>query len=422
MKWLEDASILSYIPPAVVKLRDSSTGSPRHVFVFGMTGSGKTSSVKRLVQSRWLRRPVLILDWGGEYGDLGFKEVRPEEVSMEGLRPIDVVDALGMAYQLTKPQEAFLLRCLKDTLKLREVVEKVESYPIKSAVEVEVREALLRRLEALRSLSLFEGDVGLKELMDRSTALNLSHLPYEARRLTVNILLRMIYNAVPTVNPKGAIIVLEEAENIVPARRLEGLPSGGEVILNELRKWGVSVIAIAQLPSQVSPSAFRNCEYILIHRALLTPLEASWLGLKEEEVHRLSRLNTGELLFIHRGSKRWLKVPLSNYAYVRSSAGNSQVKAGRRRDLADLELVEGRLELVEEKLKSIEDELEDIKSFTSLLPLLAVSRRAGLIIVEERERLGAEKASLVSKALRWLGDVEEVAVNGRRCWFVRTRG
>jgi len=419
MKWIEDASILSYLPPTVIRLRDLKTGSPCHVFVFGMTGSGKTSSVKKIVRSRWLRRPVLVLDWGGEYGDLGFREVSPEEVSMKGLRPVDIVDALGMAYQLTRPQEAFLLRCLRGTSKLRDVVEKVENYPVKSTAEVEVREALLRRLEALRSLSLFEGDVAIEGLMAENTALSLKHLPYEARRLTVSILLRMIYNAAPTINPRGAIIVLEEAENIVPARRFEEQPSSGEVILNEVRKWNVSVIAIAQLPSQVSPSAFRNCEYILIHRVMLTPLEASWLGLEEGEVRRLSKLNTGELLLIHRGSKRWLKVSIDARA---RKADDGTMGAREQGDLTNLELIEGRVELIEERLRALEDEFESVRSFMSLLPSLSASKRAGVIVVEEKERLSEEEASLTARMLRWLGSVEEVTIGGRRCWFVKARG
>jgi DNA helicase HerA-like ATPase len=410
MLWLEDASLISWLPPTLVRLRDQRTGSPHHVFMFGMTGSGKTSSVKKILTSRWIRRPIAVLDWAGEYGDLKLKGVGVSEVSMRGLRPVDVVDAFSSAYELTKPQEAFLLRCLKTATRIREVVERVEEYPVRSAVEAELREALLRRLEPLRSLGLFEGEVGVEELLSSNVRVDLSSLPYEARRLAVNVLLRLMYNMFSRAGPRGAIIVLEEAENVIPARRLEEAPSSGEVILNEVRKWGVSVLAVAQLPSQVSPSTFRNCEYILLHRVQLTPLEASWLGLNEEEVRRLSRLDTGMLLLIHRGSRRWVR--------MRSRGGRNAAVRSKGDDVK-LEVLEGRLEVLVKEVEALQDGLERVRRVLALLPMLTASREGGALVVREREPLEEGEAEAVREALGWLGRVEEAAVDGRRCWFIR---
>ncbi|MCX8204551.1 MAG: ATP-binding protein [Candidatus Nezhaarchaeota archaeon] len=414
--WFKEASFISYLPPTLIKLGDGH--SSHHVFVFGMTGSGKTNSVKRIVGSRWIRRPVLVLDWAGEYGDLGFEEVRPEQVSMEGLRPIDVVDAFSSAYQLTRPQEAFLLRCLKGSSKIKEVAERIEEYPVKSSSEVEIKEALLRRLEILRSLNIFEGKVGVKELLLTKARLNLSELPYEARRLAVNIILRLVYNVAPEAG--GGILVIEEAENVIPARRFEAPPSSGEIILNELRKWNFSIIAVAQLPSQVSIDSFRNCEYILIHRVRLTPLETSWLGLSEEEAHKLARLRTGELLLIQRGRKKWLRVPthrargrIENYEEARRP--NRSIHANE----VSIEVLEGGVEVLRGKLEALEEEVKDVKSLILLLPSLSISREEGLIIIRERGRLEESEVSLVKRALKWLGGIEEVVVEGRRCWFIR---
>ncbi len=415
MWWLDEAALLSWLPPTLIRLRDRHTGSPHHVFVFGMTGSGKTNSVKKLLGSGRIKRPIVVLDWAGEYGDVGLKRVEVGEVSMKGLRPVDVVDAFSSAYQLTKPQEAFLLRCLKDSTHIKEVVERVESYPVRSGVEVELREALLRRLEPLRALSLFEGDVGLDELMSSNVRVDLSPLPYEARRLAVNVLLRMMYNVISSKESHGAIVVLEEAENVVPARRMEDPPSTGEVILNEVRKWGVSVIAVAQLPSQVSVSTFRNCEYVLLHRVQLTPLEASWLGLGAEEVERLSKLPTGCLLLIHRGRRKWVRIPLRK----------SEARASRKTQIGEdlkLEVLEGRVQVLVEEVEALENEVEEARRFLALLPALTATKEGGFVVVRGRERLSRNDSELIRKVLSWLGRVEEVVVDGKPCWFVEHRG
>lgn len=299
---------LNLLPPTILKLIDPKTRSPHHVFIFGMTGSGKSSTVKKIISSKRIRRPLLILDWAGEYGDLELNEITPTDLSIEGLESTQILDAFSSAYQLTKPQEALLLKCLGDSCKISELVERVRSFPVRSASEAEMREALLRRLEPLEALKLFEGNRKLSEILKGKARLNLSHLPFEARRLTVNVILRLLYNYTASRKIGSGVIVVEEAENLVPPRRPEDPPTGAEVIVNELRKWGVSVIGVAQLPSQVNINTFRNCEYLLIHRVRLTPLEASLLGLELSEVDKLARLDTGKALLIHRGIKRWIKV------------------------------------------------------------------------------------------------------------------
>ncbi|MEM4700427.1 MAG: DUF87 domain-containing protein [Candidatus Nezhaarchaeales archaeon] len=415
--WLNEASLISLLPPAIIKLSDGRNS--HHVFVFGTTGSGKTNSVKRIASSRWVRKPIFILDWAGEYGDLGFREVRAEYVSIEGLRPIDVLDAFSSAYQLTRPQEALLLHCLRDSSKIREVVEKLEKYPARSSVEVEIKEALLRRLELLRGLNIFEGRIGIRELLSNKTVMNLSDLPYEARRLAINVLLRLTYNVAPKVG--GGVLVIEEAENLIPARRPESPPSSGEIILSELRKWGFSVIAVAQLPSQVSVNSFRNCEYILIHRARLTPLEASWLGLNEEEVRKLAKLKTGELLLIQRGRKRWLRVPMYRAKASMKGSKTMMVQQGclARANEVSLEVLEGEVEMLRGRLEALESELKDVKFLALLLHLLKISREGKLFVIREGGQLTEGEASIVRRGLKEVGEVEEVAIEGKRCWFVR---
>ncbi len=429
MLWPSELVILSLLPPLTVRLIDPATGSPRHIFVFGMTGSGKTHTVKRLISSRNIKRPTLILDWAGEYWDLGLETTYPQDLSMEGLESSQIVDAFSSAYQLTKPQEALLLRCLDSRTKISDVVAKLKEMPIRSASEAELKEALLRRLEPLVSLSLFEGDKDLSSMMSASCRLDLSLLPFEARRLSVNLILRLIYNKVTKGGGKGLIIVLEEAENVIPARRPEDFPSSGEIIVNELRKWGVSVLAVAQLPSQVSSPSFRNCDYIILHRARLTSVEADWLGLTEEEVERLARLHVGEALILHRGSKRWVKILKPKLSTKAKSQSKRSEKSNEIKDL-DGDLME-RIERLESKLSTIEGEVElllstlrdsrylSVEPLPKLLELLEVSKRGELIMIYPKRELSVDELLEVDRFLDKLGKLDRAKVDGRPCWFLK---
>lgn len=258
-----------------------------------MTGSGKTETAKRIAFSTKKKRK-LIIDWAGEYAH--GKIAKPQELNLK-LTPHEIIDAISSAFQLTIPQQAFLLQAAKGTKTLTEIINKIKQT---RAIETEreIKNALLRRLLPLEELGLFTGNLNLNDI----DTLDLSQLTYEAKKLTVNIVLRMFYNS-----PEPRILIIEEAQNIIPARHLNQTPTTAELIINELRKKGVSVILIAQMPSQIS-LAFRNADYIIIHRLQLTMKEAQTLGLNKEETERLAKLETGECLIIHKGEKIWTKI------------------------------------------------------------------------------------------------------------------
>jgi len=268
----------------------------KHIVIFGMTGSGKTETAKRIAYSS--RKDKLIIDWSGEY-EYGVIAT-PKELSLN-LNTYEILDALTSAFQLTIPQQSVLLEALGEATNLKVLIDKLKKMKVKSETEKEIRNALLRRLLPLEKLNLFHGKLDLSEI----NTLDLSELTYEAKKLVVNLVLRMFYNS-----PKPGILVIEEAQNIIPRNPIGKTPSSAELIINELRKRGVCVILVAQTPSQIS-MAFRNADYIIIHRLQLTPKEAQILGLSNEEIEKIARLNTGECLLIRRGDKKWVRVLLS---------------------------------------------------------------------------------------------------------------
>jgi len=257
-----------------------------------MTGSGKTETAKRIAYTT--KKKKLIIDWAGEYA-YG-RIATPQELNLK-LTPHEIIDSISSAFQLTIPQQAFLLEAAKGTETLTEIINKIKQAKA-NETEREIKNALLRRLLPLEELGLFTGNLSLSEI----DTLDLSELTYEAKKLTINIILRMFYNS-----PEPRILIIEEAQNIIPARQLNQTPTTAELIINELRKKGVSVILIAQMPSQVS-LAFRNADYIIIHRLQLTIKEAQTLGLNNNEIKRIAKLKTGECLIISRGEKNWIKI------------------------------------------------------------------------------------------------------------------
>ena len=270
----------------------------KHIVIFGITGSGKTNTAKLIVKS--FKGSKLIIDWNGEY--LIGKVAKPSDITINNLSVLEFCEALASSLQLTAPQYAMLLEVAKDSKNLHEIIEKLRKYPIESDTRREIRNALLRRLEPLSYSKLFSGSLTINDV----DTIDLSSLTYDAKRLVANVVLRLIYN-----NPSKQLLVLEEAQNLLIPRRLDQPPSSCELILDEIRKHGVRVLAIAQIPSLVS-TTYRNAEYIIIHRLSLTAEEAKNLGLTDKERERIAKLPNGKCMVMYKGKKALIKVSKVN--------------------------------------------------------------------------------------------------------------
>lgn len=266
----------------------------KHIIIFGITGSGKTNTAKLIVRS--FKGSKLIIDWNGEY--LIGRVARPSELSISHLSMLDFCEALASSLQLTAPQYAMLLEVARDSSNLSEIIEKLRKYPTESDTRREIKSALLRRLEPLSYANLFSGSLTI----DNIDTIDLSGLTFDAKRLVANVVLRLIYN-----NPVKQLLVLEETQNLLLPRRPDQPPTSCELILDEVRKHGVRVLAIAQIPSLVS-TTYRNAEYVIIHRLSLTAEEARDIGLTEEERQKIAKLPNGKCMVINKGQKTMIKM------------------------------------------------------------------------------------------------------------------
>jgi len=285
----------------------------KHIVIFGITGSGKTNTARLIVRS--FKGSKLIIDWNGEY--LLGKVARPSELSISQLSILDFCEALASSLQLTAPQYAMLLEVARDSSNLSEIIEKLRKYPTESDTRREIKNALLRRLEPLSYANLFSGSLTI----DNVDTIDLSGLTFDAKRLVANVVLRLIYN-----NPTKQLLVLEEAQNLLLPRRPDQPPTSCELILDEIRKHGVRVLAIAQIPSLVS-TTYRNAEYVVIHRLSLTTEEARDIGLTEEERRKIAKLPNGCCMVISKGQKVTIKVFKVENLEPRNKVAKDQVEA-----------------------------------------------------------------------------------------------
>lgn len=302
----------------------------RHVTLMGMTGSGKSTTAGVIVrQVAGMGLPVMVLDWHNEHAELvksvGGQVLSPGKDDF-AINPMDmgpgtepaehvemVTDIFSDTYHFTHPQAYMfrnaLQRCLaeaadREVPTLASLVSTIESYPLRSAYDNETKVALLRRL-----VPLTQGHVGrafnspsshtVDELLDKVLCVELGHIRETlSRSIFADILMKLVYEMRLARKAKMEhLIMIEEARNIAPVRRAEDPPSVGERMISELRKFGESMLFIAQFPSQVAPEVVKNSGVRLIHRvgwAEDLRLIRDSLNLTPEQLAYISSLGVGE--------------------------------------------------------------------------------------------------------------------------------
>lgn len=302
-----------YLPLNCVKLDKG------HVLVVGKTGSGKTNSVKVLVEEiarRYRHVSILVLDWAGEYDIKGFLKLRPGEnlqfniasaFSHSNDQFADfLVDVFSSIYELTEPQAYMLyksLRRLSPPIKLRDIVESVENLQIRDYKEIDIKAALLRRLEPLNDGVLgkvLNGDLAFDVFLDKNVIVDLSSIESIKHKILLTlIILRKIYDHSLKRGFSDNIehiTVIEEAWTVLPYRRREDPPSIGERLFLELRKYGECLVAVTQSITDVSERVVKNANMVMIHRTLQRDLEV--LGKYLAEQPGLLPKKVGEALII----------------------------------------------------------------------------------------------------------------------------
>ncbi|MEM0118240.1 MAG: ATP-binding protein [Conexivisphaerales archaeon] len=304
----------------------------KHVCILGMTGSGKTTTAMTLAKRLNERGiPFLVLDIHNEYGDF----VRSIGGSVEApgrgeftLNPLEDIGASSLAehaaivsdifcdiYHFTSPQsymfrnsiiallstEAHLSGLNRD---LSGLLQMIDGSPIRSQFDNETKMALVRRLAPLtegqagRALC-GRSSVDLKELLSKPTVIELGYFrEFETRTLFSSFLLKAIHDYRLGGEKSGLrhAIIIEEARNLVPVRKPEEPVAVSERLSQDMRKFGESVVYIAQFPSQISPEVLKNTGVRIVHRV-------SWnsdikvlgdaMNLTEAQAKYMSQLQTG---------------------------------------------------------------------------------------------------------------------------------
>jgi hypothetical protein len=257
-----------------------------------------------------------------------------------------VTDIFSDTYHFTHPQAYMfrnaLQRCLgeaadREVPTIASLLSTIESYPLRSAYDNETKVALLRRL-----VPLTQGHVGrafnspsshtVDELLDKVLCVELGHIRETlSRSVFADILMKLVYEMRMARKVRMEhVTMIEEARNIAPVRREEDPPSVGERMISELRKFGESMLFIAQSPSQVASEVVKNSGVRIIHRVAWAEdlrLVRDSLNLTPEQLAHVSSLGVGEAVV----SLTRLQKPL----LVQVEAGGPLLPA--RRDLNLLE-------------------------------------------------------------------------------------
>jgi len=156
-------------------------------------------------------------------------------------------------------------------------------------------------LESLMRLLLGRDEKGYKNI----TVVDLSGIPFEIVEIVVSVLSRLIFdfnfwNKYKRECP--VCVVYEEAHNYIPRSRFSVAKMSVERIAKEGRKYGVSLIAVSQRPSELSETVLSQCNNFISLR-VSNPDDQNYIkklvpDQNAELMNMLSILRRGEALII----------------------------------------------------------------------------------------------------------------------------
>tara|TARA_B100000700_G_scaffold211266_1_gene232208 strand:+ start:1908 stop:3596 length:1689 start_codon:yes stop_codon:yes gene_type:complete len=311
----------SLLAREAVKIRiDADNLVSRHVSIFGMSGSGKTVMVRRIMHEMLSKKyPMLVLDIHGDY--LGFiqkqKKLYPDNkiklfypnlsVSSEDKEIIyTLIDKLGKS--LTDPQKDFLNSLLEKVKyeggSLLKYIKLLNSKskefastgstsfknirPASMYVVARSLGQVAKKLENMEQTNFRHrkkmNNLKFEELPDPATEpekivskgqLSILYLKgYETLPASaiVSILLENLFKHRQEVNEEipPFLTVVEEAHNFIPSRseNKDDLPSVETIrkVITEGRKFGTGIMIISQRPSRLDETIASQCNSQIIFR------------------------------------------------------------------------------------------------------------------------------------------------------------
>ncbi len=299
----------------------------RHVMITGSSGSGKTTTAKKIIKSlidNNFEGRIIVLDWHREYPTLVSKNLiakhytpgKPTNTNLS-IPPINCntdletsIQVIESTLQLTSPQTYLLIRIIeklcksKNTITFTDILRTLDEEKEKNVTksETEITQALYRKLYTItrgQGLFLFSNRNNLRDSLTRDSnkviIIDLSTI--------INTKLRIIYALmiIKTIFEQKSlytikeplIVVVEEAHNYIQNNTLL------DHIVSESRKYDLGFIIIEQSISNLTNGIIANTTNKILHTTISpNDLEKLKQILPRNYIDILPYLETGEAVFM----------------------------------------------------------------------------------------------------------------------------
>jgi len=313
-----------------------------NLFVSGITGSGKTTTVLKLLYQWFLEgKSAIVFDWKADYinllkplhdvnaslrDHLWIFSVGRDEFKFNPLRPPESVDVLTWietftdmfihAFGLREPSASILVRCLKELYEeinayptLTELSNRIQDYQPLSSFDKESWRSILTRLMLMTEASLgpvFSTRIGVKleDILKRFVIFDLSRIPLlENKRFLIEVIYGMVYEYLKAKDNREktkGLFVIEEAHNVFgPKTNFDrDIMLKPEVALCEMRDFGWGTCVVDQQPSKLSSEVIANTANKISHKLVRKEdcqVIANAIGLSKEQSEHLGELSKGEV-------------------------------------------------------------------------------------------------------------------------------
>ncbi len=299
----------------------------RHTMITGSSGSGKTTTAKKILRSlidNDFDGHIVVLDWHREYNKLklnnsNIKYYTPGKPTNNNLSipsvncNVDIetsIQVIESTLQLTPPQSYLLIKIIeklckyRNTLTFLDILDALEEERSNATIrsEIEITQALYRKLYTItrgQGIFLFSNKNNLKNVLKSQTnetiIIDLSTIVNKKLRIIYSLMIiKTIFEQKSLYNlDKPLIMILEETHNYVENNKLL------DNIVSESRKYDLGFIIIEQSISRLSNGVIANTTNKIFHTTISpADLEKARQLLPHNYVNILPYLEVGEVVFM----------------------------------------------------------------------------------------------------------------------------